>query len=512
MTGVASWFGFPSLLSGAERKQLRQTICEGTDRDGLAMALGELDPPREYQQLVRQSDFEHEVDQLIGRALREGWLSQLVAAFVSRTERTDLVAQANGIRDAVAERQKQRGSEPGANSGRLRWIRIAAAIGVLVIFGLVVWLWLWRDPDPNFKVRLQQDDEPVRMRPVFVSPIVAGSEPAERLVGITDNQGEAFFALALGTNRLYRFGVKVDERAECTFPAFSVIEIREVLYELNDTNCRRLPQDVVVRSTAPQLPAGVANVDARLPTNLEARRSRAPLGLPDAPLVVDRRVYTVGFDPSILSPRWVAFNVDTRRTIRLRRGDSRFEFDPDIPQVWQTGEDAYRNNSYDRGHLMRRQDALVGPTEEGARASEREISYYSVTVPQADETNRTTWLAIEQYTTQLSARLGLIHVVAGPVYPDLTRENGAYLTLGRSRTVVPQYLYRILLRRDSNGRWRTLAFLAPNDGSASRNPLQFATSVSQIEQLTGLRFFPDVSPAAAEAFKSNASVSSFETQ
>jgi DNA/RNA endonuclease G (NUC1) len=267
--------------------------------------------------------------------------------------------------------------------------------------------------------------------------------------------------------------------------------------------------EVAVSTAALQQPAETRTVAERLPANLAQRRARAPLGLPDAPLVVDRRVYTVGFDPAILSPRWVAFTVDARNTLDLPRRDRGWAFDPDIPRAWQTGPSTYRGNSYDRGNLIRRADALVGPSEADARASEAEIFYYSVTVPQTGRMNRTTWVAVEQYTTRLSERLGPIYVIAGPVYPDLTASNRTYLTLGSTGTTVPLYLYRVLLRRDADGRWRSLAFLVPNDFSTSGDALQFVTSVSEIERLTGLRFFSALPAAEAAALKSNASAAEF---
>lgn len=268
--------------------------------------------------------------------------------------------------------------------------------------------------------------------------------------------------------------------------------------------------DVVVRTAPLRQPAQIGAVAARVPADIARRRERAPLGLPNAPLIVDRRVYSVGFDPAILSPRWVAFTVDTKISLQLPRLATIYKLDPDIPAEWQTGSDAYRNNSYDRGQLVARQEALVGPSESDARASEAEIFYYSITVPTAGLTNRITWGAVERFTIELSRRLGPLHVVAGPVYPDLTARNGAYLTLGASRTAVPLYLYRVLLRRDSAGRWRSLAFLVPNDALSSRDALQFATSVSEIERLTGLNFFSDLPASEAEALKSNASPEVFE--
>ena len=262
---------------------------------------------------------------------------------------------------------------------------------------------------------------------------------------------------------------------------------------------------LILQKAAPQ-PDNLASVRARLPTDLRARRARAPLGLPAAPLILDRKYYTLGFDPSIKSPRWVGFTVDAARALQLRRLPDRPDFDPAIPPEWQTGEEVYRNNRYDRGALVRRADAAIGADETEARAADAEVYYFSVTVPQIDMTNRVTWSAVENYTTGLSALAGPVHVVAGPVYQD----SGAYLTLGQSRTAVPLSLYRVLLRRATDGNWRAIGFLVPNDGSGKRDHRSFATSVAAVEKLTGLTFFPDLPPEAAAALKANDSLEAFE--
>jgi endonuclease G, mitochondrial len=131
-------------------------------------------------------------------------------------------------------------------------------------------------------------------------------------------------------------------------------------------------------------------------------------------------------------------------------------------------------------------------------------------VPQPAVTNQKTWLAVEDYTTHQAAQLGPIHVIAGPVYPDLSKDNGAYLTLGKSRTVVPSSVFRILLRKERDGTWRAIAFLVPNDGSLERNPKVFATSVSAVEKSTGLTFFTGLPAGEAAVLKGNASLAKFE--
>jgi endonuclease G len=505
MSGVTAWFSIPG-LTGPERKQLRIAILEGASRESLRMALSDAEESRDYDALVRPADFATEVDELVRKAAREGWLEDLITAFVSQTDRQDLIDRVQAIATAAQARKAETASPIAA----VGWGWKAAAAALVLAVGLAVF-YLLSDRDPNFVVRLVEKAEPVGERSVFVARVAANASQAKRSTKTTNGQGEAYFHLELGSGQLYRFGVKMEASGECSFPAFTANDARQVVYELNEKNCRPDASGLLVRTEAPRQPDNVAAARVNLPIDLTARSRRAPLGLPGAPLVLDRRIYSLGFDPSIRSPRWVSFIVDTRNTLRVPRRVDAFLLDPVIPRAWQTDEGAYRQNNYDRGHLVRRSDALVGPTEADARAGEAEIYLYSVTVPQADATNRVTWLGVEEYTTQLSARVGQLYAIAGPIYPDLSKENGAYLTLGQSRTVVPLSLYRVLLRRASDGRWRAIAFLVPNDGSIGRDPEAYVTSVAAVEKATGLSFFPNLPAEEAGVLKANISLTDFES-
>ena len=54
-----------------------------------------------------------------------------------------------------------------------------------------------------------------------------------------------------------------------------------------------------------------------------------------------------------------AVNIDGTQLRRVPRGDSWF-LDPRIPAEVQTGDEVYKNNDLDRGHMTRRLDPVWG--------------------------------------------------------------------------------------------------------------------------------------------------------
>ena len=377
---------------------------------------------------------------------------------------------------------------------------------------------------PNFILHLIEDHKPISQQKAHIRRVVSPGIDEERVERVTNDLGEAYFTLALGSERLYLAGLEIVEGAQvkrCQFPAFFLKEARKITYDLMEYDCREASQQVganaaaalaeldrdmehsALRVVSKARSAAPEAVDvSRLPVNLVARRARAPLGLPSAPLVLDRIYYTLGFDLALRAARWVSFTVDAPNTLRLpRRPETYFVPDPDLPEGAQTRPEDYRQNPYDRGHLVRRLDVGLNLGEETARKAESEIFFYSLIVPQPDVTKRYTWRYVEEFTTELTEKVGPIHVIAGPVYQDSQSSNSPYLVIGPGKTVVPIALFRVLLRKARDGQWRALGFMVPNDGSRERDPRRFAVPIVEIEAATGLTFFPNLPEAEARYLK-----------
>ena len=404
-----------------------------------------------------------------------------------------------------------------------------ATLTVLVILSIGaghLWYEAWRsNQQPNFIIGFHEDNQPVVRQKVYLEKIVTQGTDPNRHQNETNETGQVYFLLKSGA--LYSGGIRIDrdqDKRDCVFPAFVAQDHpRSIDHDVDKLQCEALvaseaPSITRVSTLSIAAERPVAIDEARLNVvrrNVLAsnealgvleRRRRAPFGAPSAPIVVDHLFYTLGFDPAIRSPRWVLYRLEASEFVDLRRRDN-WQFDPLIPREMQTGPEAYTRNPYDKGHLVPRRDASTGATEAQARASSEQVYFYSAIVPQAEKTNRLSWLMVEKLTTELSENHGAIYVIAGPVYPDLN-ENTARLAIGPDNTVVPLALFRVLLRQTGNGSWRSVGFLVPNDGSTASGAEEYLTSVEQIEKQTGLRFFPDL-PGRQKSIKRNASLEAF---
>lgn len=114
-------------------------------------------------------------------------------------------------------------------------------------------------------------------------------------------------------------------------------------------------------------------------------------------------------------PMVTACNVDGTRIQRLSRRGA-WRFDPRIPQNTQVGNDAYKANDYDRGHLVRRLAPMWG-TENEARFAEADTFHYTVSAPQHAQLNRKIWLELEDYLLNWAENKGKrLTIFTGPVF------------------------------------------------------------------------------------------------
>ncbi len=399
---------------------------------------------------------------------------------------------------------------------KLPAVGLAVLSAVIIFNGFAMWQFS-HNKRPNFilKVIDRSGDDAVVVanQSVHLHELVNPGEDERPVERITDGNGEAFFKLRLGTGILYSGGIAITEEdgwRNCTFPAFPALEARSVLQNVAALNCLkgsgtersllsassglRVVQDF---ASSGLLPASIRDA---LPVDSVARARRAPLGVPAAPLGLDRLYYSLGYDPSRRVPLWAAFTLETQREFSGRNLGVSFEPDPDLPPQFQSSSADYRNNPYDQGHLVSSTDAR----SYGLQA-DREAFYYSAVVPQAKETNRGVWAELEKFSRELANHVGPIHVICGPIY-----ERNRILVMGPGETLVPIAFYRVLLRQTTGGQWRAVAFIVDNDGSVARfDPNLYIVSVNEIEVRSGLKFFPDSQPDQALRLKSNIDIQLF---
>lgn len=100
--------------------------------------------------------------------------------------------------------------------------------------------------------------------------------------------------------------------------------------------------------------------------------------------------------------------------------DDDWRYDPRVAEDWQAGPEVYKNNSLDRGHLVRRLDPVWGAVAVAVRA-DGDTFHYTNAAPQADVFNqgKQVWQGLENYLLDHAARYDRrLVVLTGPVLHD----------------------------------------------------------------------------------------------
>lgn len=112
---------------------------------------------------------------------------------------------------------------------------------------------------------------------------------------------------------------------------------------------------------------------------------------------------------------FTAVNIDGKQSEQIVRERDTWIRDPRLPATEQTGEDVYRDNPLDRGHLVRRLDPAWGPV---AKAANDDTFHFTNCTPQHHDFNarQTLWLGLEDYVLRHTDNHDLaVTVVTGPV-------------------------------------------------------------------------------------------------
>ncbi len=135
---------------------------------------------------------------------------------------------------------------------------------------------------------------------------------------------------------------------------------------------------------------------------------------------------------------YTAHNIDTSQ----RRSVSRtgWDLDPRLEPSWQTGGGAYKNNPWDRGHLVRRAAVAWGPGSEAKDASDSTF-YYTNASPQHQAFNQDDWLDLEDWVLQSAGAITpRLSVFTGPIYTTKDEFN--------EDTRIPSAFFKIVVLRD----------------------------------------------------------------
>jgi endonuclease G len=198
------------------------------------------------------------------------------------------------------------------------------------------------------------------------------------------------------------------------------------------------------------------------------------------------------------SPAFVALNINQDLHKSAKRRDN-WRTDSRIPNEFQLNNDYYANNPWDRGHMARRTTAAWGLTAREAQQASNETFYFTNATLQHANLNQDEWLALENWVLELgTATDGLITSFSGPFYADYDR---TIKPAGRSLARIPSGFFKVVCFKNKITNsldvrafviYQDVEALKDKNGNRKYNNQSYQTTITEIENLTGLQFDPAI--------------------
>ena len=205
--------------------------------------------------------------------------------------------------------------------------------------------------------------------------------------------------------------------------------------------------------------------------------------------VIQHAGFTLAYDADAKIPRWVAYELTGEETHgEAERDEILFKMDPSYNRTQAMRED-YSESGWTKGHM-----ACAADFKWDSDALE-ETFYLTNICPQDEDLNKGDWNYLEKQVRYWARDYGRVWVVSGPIIGS-----NRYGTIGERDVVVPDAFFKAVLRQDDKG-YRSIAFVMNND--AERYYLdKCSMSVNDLEQRTGLDFFPALPDEVEESVES----------
>lgn len=193
--------------------------------------------------------------------------------------------------------------------------------------------------------------------------------------------------------------------------------------------------------------------------------------------IIKHTGYTLSYNEEYEVPQWVAYEL-TREEVTTQTTERKDNFRED--KAVTTGSatlNDYKKSGYDRGHMAPAADFRW------SFDAMNDTFYLSNMCPQTHSFNAGIWSDLEEAVRSIAYEDQCIYVVTGPVLTD-----GPYETIGENKVAVPKYFYKVILDYTAPT-IKAIGFILPHENS--KEPLSyFAVTVDEVENVTGLDFFP----------------------
>lgn len=207
--------------------------------------------------------------------------------------------------------------------------------------------------------------------------------------------------------------------------------------------------------------------------------------------------FSMEYDKSRKHSRWIAFRFDNQtKQQNVSRSDEPFDVDPAISSQYQRVQADFGKHGYNRGHLCASADRLY------SREVNEQTFYYTNMSPQRYRFNTGIWLTLEgqvQSWGRSCTSSDTLYVVKGGTI-DKEDQIIKYIDNDLSKPV-PKYYYMALLFKKGES-FKAIAFwMEHTDNPKSSKLADYALSIDELEEKTGIDFFPNLNDKLENALE-----------
>jgi len=211
--------------------------------------------------------------------------------------------------------------------------------------------------------------------------------------------------------------------------------------------------------------------------------------------IVNHDNYSLSYNEPYEQAEWVTYTLKKQHLTNDDRKRPYFIEDPKVKTKsadWRN----YKGSGFDRGHLCPAGDRRF------SEYAYNETFYTSNISPQEREFNAGVWNQLEMKIRQWVKKNGTHYVITGGVLEKELQE------IGEEDVDVPRYYYKIVAKGSAK-KLKAVAFLMANQPS-TKSIRQFTVSIDEIEERTGLDFFPELSDDVEERLEGNVDTKGWE--
>lgn len=208
--------------------------------------------------------------------------------------------------------------------------------------------------------------------------------------------------------------------------------------------------------------------------------------------ILKRTSYIVSYNKDTRCPNWVAWRLTADHTTGdVGRMGNAFHEDMDVPEPRAINTD-FKESGFSRGHLCPAGD------NKWDRDAMYETFLLSNVCPQNANLNSGVWNQIEMSCRQWAERYGDLYIITGPMY--FKSQELRYI--GENQIAVPDAFFKVILCLNEP---KAIGFICRNtDGNKRKD--QYINSLSQVERLTGLHFFPTLDSETRKLVEDHADI------